>query len=457
MFHKEFFPTPKNVLDQMAIDCYGKRCLEPSAGKGDIVNYLLRYGAESVEACEINNDLQKILITKCHILESDFFTLTKEQVSHIELIVMNPPFSNAAAHILHAWEIAPEGCEIISLLNWETIRNSYSRERTELTKIIEDYGDDSVELGDCFSTAERKTNVNVGLVRLFKPLINFKEDPNDFFFDLDYDPQRENGIVRYNEIEAIVNSYVSAMKCFDNIEGINEHMKIATENITGFGYGFVYNIQGSEVVYTKSDFSKKLQHKCWTLIFDKMNIGKYVTNSVMQDINEFIRSRKNYPFTLKNVYKMIEIIIGTRSQTMNRAIEDAVDKITKHTKENRYCVEGWKTNSGFMLNKKFIINYGINYTFGQFHVYNSQMTRLTDLIKALCYITGTDFDNITTPADIVNSNPQLETNTWYETTFFKFKVFMKKTIHLKFVKDQDWQELNRTYAKIKGEVLPESI
>lgn len=65
---------------------------------------------------------------------------------------MNPPFSNAAKHILHAWEIAPEGCEIISLCNWETIKNSYSSERRQLEEIIDNYGDDSVNLGKCFNT-----------------------------------------------------------------------------------------------------------------------------------------------------------------------------------------------------------------------------------------------------------------------------------------------------------------
>ena len=48
---------------------------------------------------------------------------------------------------------------------------------------------------------------------------------------------------------------------------------------------------------------------------------------------------------------MLEIIVGTREQTMNRAIVEAVDNFTRHTDENRYGIEGWKTNSGYMLSK----------------------------------------------------------------------------------------------------------
>jgi len=71
------------------------------------------------------------------LLGSNFFDCSSEQISHINAIVMNPPFSNAGKHILHAWEIAPEGCEIIALYNSETIRNDYYIERKNLKHLIE--------------------------------------------------------------------------------------------------------------------------------------------------------------------------------------------------------------------------------------------------------------------------------------------------------------------------------
>ena len=73
MFNPEFFPTPVHVLDQMEIDCYGKICADFSAGKGDIIDYLKRNGAERVIATEINEDLCKILAPKCELIGRDFF------------------------------------------------------------------------------------------------------------------------------------------------------------------------------------------------------------------------------------------------------------------------------------------------------------------------------------------------------------------------------------------------
>ena len=103
----QFYPTPRHVLDRMGIDADNRICYEPSAGKGDIVDYLKEFGAAQVIASEINNDLRAILAAKCTLIGDDFFNVTAEQISHINLIVMNPPFSNAEKHITHAWEIAP--------------------------------------------------------------------------------------------------------------------------------------------------------------------------------------------------------------------------------------------------------------------------------------------------------------------------------------------------------------
>ena len=66
MFNSEFYPTPAEVIEIMlqGETIENKTILEPSAGKGDIVDYLNEYGAKNVLTCEINQDLQKILKTK---------------------------------------------------------------------------------------------------------------------------------------------------------------------------------------------------------------------------------------------------------------------------------------------------------------------------------------------------------------------------------------------------------
>lgn len=58
---------------------------------------------------------------------------------------------------------------------------------------------------------------------------------------------------------------------------------------------------------------------------------------------------------MRNIYRMLEIIVGTHAQRMDKALIEVFDKLTMHYHENRYNVEGWKTNSYYLVNKKFIL------------------------------------------------------------------------------------------------------
>lgn len=109
IFNRDFYPTPDSVLDLMMINCKGETIFEPSAGKGNIIDYAKSHGAKDVLFCEINTDLAEICKSKARFLQHNFLDVRPEQISHVTLILMNPPFSEAAKHIQHAWDIAPEG------------------------------------------------------------------------------------------------------------------------------------------------------------------------------------------------------------------------------------------------------------------------------------------------------------------------------------------------------------
>lgn len=479
MFDKNFYPTPVHVIEQMVsdFDLFDKTILEPSAGSGNIVDYCKNAGAKVI-ACEKHPDLREIVKSKCPVIGEDFLKIRSEDISHINMIIMNPPFSNDERHILHAWEIAPEGCEIISLFNWQTYHNSYSSDRREFKRLIENYGE-AINLGDVFTDAERKTGIDIGMIKLFRPIVSKEFDYDGFFFTPDEDTNA-TGLMPYNEIRAIVNTYVAAVNCFDEVEAISDKMTSLLNGIKASvgSVGFKPNYSQDDMIYDKNSFSKMLQIKCWKDIFDRMNIGKYVTKGVMEDINKFTKSRSNYPFTMRNIYRMLDIIVGTRGETMKRAIVDAVDKFTKHTHENRYGVEGWKTNEGHLLNKKFISGWisEPNYSGGlRVKDYTGNFEYLIDLTKALCYLTGTNYDTIPSiefssatkdekgewvlepheyRKDVKNKNHFIA-NTWYKWGFFEFKVYKKGTGHFKFIDEDVWGLLNQAYAQAKGQVLPE--
>mgnify|MGYP001561535915 CR=1 FL=1 len=255
MFNQDFYPTSQSVLELMHIDCENKIVLEPSAGKGNIVEFLKLNGAQKVIACEENEDLAEIIKTKCHFLKRDFLQVASDEVSHINMIVMNPPFSAGVKHVLHAWEVAPDGCEIISLINQNSLDNDYSQERKQLLRIIQDNG--SFEgLGEVFTDGERKTNASIGLIRIFKPGIS-ENNFAGFFIDEEPESQGE-GMMRYDAIRDVVMSYVGAIKCFDEHSIVNEKMNRLTAKFDVGQFGFT--IGYDKVVHTKEEFAICQKH-----------------------------------------------------------------------------------------------------------------------------------------------------------------------------------------------------
>ena len=449
MFGPEFYPTPSNVIESMleGFSTTGKIILEPSAGKGNIVDFLLLNKASDILACESQPDLRKILAAKCNVITDDFFDLTSDKISHIDAIIMNPPFSCADKHILHAWKIAPPGCTIISLCNSETIDKRYSRGREELHKTIEANGH-SNSLGNCFATAERSSDVYVSVVRLNKPGAGYDTEFSDFFLEEDPPEHQENAIMPYNEVRNLVNRYVSAIKLFDQQIELGVQMNRLTATFASSNISFSCTEEGKPKL--RNDYKKDLQKNAWSYIFNKMDLRRHTTQGLRADINRFVEQQQNIPFTMRNIYHMLDIVIGTTASRMDKALVEVFDKLTQHYDENRFGVEGWKTNSHYLLNEKFIMPWvtEISYRGGMNVRYGSAET-VDDFVKALCYITGMNYDKCTPLSHFV-SNIKCEFGVWYSWGFFEIKGFKKGTMHFKFQDPDLWALFNHNIGRIKG-------
>ena len=482
-FGNEFYPTPKAVIERMTagLDLFGKTVLEPSAGSGSIIDYVKNLGA-NVLCCELHPELQMIAAKKGQFLKPNFFDVTREEISHIDCIIMNPPFSNADKHIKHAWEIAPDGCQIVALCNAETIKNRWSTSRTVLGETIEKNGSWE-NLGDVFSTADRTTDVDIALVKMFKPKTGDSEF-EDYFFDMNDEQEQSvdgSGIMRHNDIREIVNRYVAAVKMFDSVMEASNSINSLIEPISnGLGIAFgayrKYSRNGAQINtdITRDLFKKELQKSAWKSVFDKMNMHKYVTTGVMADINKFVEQQQNVPFTMTNIFRMLEIIFGTHSGRMDKVLVEAFDYICSLSADNSEAGEKWKTNSNYKINKRFIRNYMCEYDSrwpsGCVSTRYSSGEKIDDIIKALCHLTGKNYDEVMN-VEFTNSYGRKETYTntlgnffrhkewpWGEwvqwNEFFKVRGYKKGTMHFEFVDESVWMEFNTRVAKIKGWQLP---
>lgn len=482
IFNRDFYPTPDNVIAQMLqnSDITDKVILEPSAGKGNIVDYLLANGAKEVIACEKVPDLQRILATKCQVIADDFLQVTAEQVSHIDMIVMNPPFSADEDHILHAFNIAPAGCEIIALCNSSSLSNSYYNKRKQLLEVVSMNGS-YAELGACFKDAERQTDVWVSCIRMFK---QGEKNNNEWdgYFSLEedeFDENQQEGLMRYDFIRDLVQRYVDAVSMYDKAMEINNSINEKTNMFSEYGIKFGAYYTSSSKHYskvTREIFKKQLQKDAWNFIFNKLDMQKYVTSGVMKDINAFVEQQENVPFTMKNIYKMLQLIVGTHSERMNRCLVEAFDLICSFSAENSTAGEKWKTNSDYMINKKFIVPYICDYDTRWSSLctyvktsYSGYAGNIEDIIKALCYLTGKNYnEQISLSGFCREFKPNW--GSWmpmghykyyndgrkpeYIDGFFRIKGHKKGTMHFEFLDEKVWEMFNRKVAEIKGWRLP---
>jgi predicted RNA methylase len=449
MINENFYPTPPHIIEYMCngLELAGANILEPSAGSGNIVEYALRAGA-NVIACELEPKLQHILRQKCKVIADDFLQVKAEQVSHITHILMNPPFTADERHILHAYEIAPNNCTIIALCNSNTIGNRYTRQRQELYSVIENYGSYEL-LGNVFKGSERSTGVDITLVKLHKYVAGDSSEFEGFFLEDEPEEQGE-GIMQYNVVRDIVNRYVEAIKIFDEQQRIGMRMANTIGNFFQSKIAFAVTQEGAPM--QRAVFKKDLQKSAWQYVFKQLNMEKYATKGLREDINKFVETQTHVPFTMKNIYRMLEIIIGTQSQRMDKALLEVFEKVTRHTHENRYNVEGWKTNSHYLLNEKFIMPHAVNYEWHKLRAnYHGWAEPIDDMHKALCFMEGKPYNNdyAKSFAGFLSEN-DCQTNTWYSWGFFEFKGFKKGTVHVKFQDKDVWARFNQNIARIMG-------
>jgi hypothetical protein len=478
MFHEEFFPTPKSVIRKL-IEPYKKGLterviLEPSAGKGDIIDYIKANGSEyyqpDIYAIEQSEELKSILHGKgIRVIGSDFLQYHGDFM--FDLILMNPPFSNGDEHLLKAWDILDSG-DIACVLNSETINNPYTERRQHLAKLIEKHG--SVEhLGAEFIEAERSTRVEVCIVRLKKAP---KEKRFDFKFErltseegIKLDEETfKNPIATRDVIGNMETQFKKVKELFAEYLKIQEALKFYSEDLFSKNLGLPLNREEKTLEKKYNGFCDDLRQMVWNHILGKTKAEKFMTSGVREDFKKFSTQQGYMDFTKQNVMELVSFLFQNSGAIMERAIVEVFDMVTSHNEDNRYMVEGWKTNSKWKVNKKIIFPYGVEldqdwmkkgYS-SKFHVPSrGRWERYSDIDKVMCYITGEKFDReenegerpgIVRIEDALNRRFEeighIHTGAKFDNTceshFFKIKFWMKGTMHLEF-KDKDlWEEFN---------------
>ena len=312
--------------------------------------------------------------------------------------------------------------------------------------------------------SERRTDVQVSLIKLYKEAEG-EDEFAGYMFSNEEDVLEGNkmeGLVQYNGVRDMVNRYTSAVKLFDETlaaaNKINEIAKFSDDRFDYMPIRFATVDANSKCVdITRQQYKKQLQKYYWRIIFNKLNMEKYATQELRNQINKFIEKQSNVPFTMHNIYQVLNMVIQTTGQRMNKALEEAFDMICSFSADNSTAGEKWKTNANYMVNRKFIVPYMTSYDsrYNNTHVrlcYSGNEAKINDVVKALCYVNGVTYDEKQSLRNFIYDG--MYYGEWYEWSFFRIKAFKKGTMHFEFLDENVWMRFNQVVASQRGWVLP---
>lgn len=477
LFGDQLYPTPpavaKIMLEGIDFKKVG-RVVDFQAGRGDLLEAVEKAGIFEIEghrvnrrfqlfAGEIDPGLQAVLRDKGYpVISTDFLDYPGHQF--FDLIVGNPPFRTGAAHLLHAWEIS-HGAEIRYLLNSETIRNPYTKERKRLMMIIEEYGK-VIELGKVFDGihgAEVVANVEVSLVILrdtrkddrdFR--IEFDPDEAEIDFSLDEITSRE--LAPANALAGLESVFGATVLAFQDLMRAKQRVDFYGRILrNGSGLSTDPVKKAFEQYHTEPEkvyevFYTTLLEQAWKMVFEKTALAGSATQHVREEITKRQNGQITMAFTANNMRDLLMELLDNQEQIMIDCVLEAFDLMTQYYDGNREGLPGYKTNTAYAVKARFILDYiGGGYSGIQYH----SQQKLDDIERALCHMNGLKFEEIKTIYQTYLHKPQYGEKVI--TTFFETKMYKKGTMHFRWLDEDLRKRFNGLVAKERWGELPEKV
>lgn len=158
-----WFPTPPPLVEEMLTlagvsEKYpGLTVLEPSAGTGAIAGPAAARGG-IVDCVEIDERRAAVLEERCgarRVVHGDFLTDVQplDYAEGFKRVVMNPPFSNPLAHVIHAMGFLGDDALLVSVMP-ESVTWRQDRAHAEFRQLVDRSGGEVIPLSvDAFRSS----------------------------------------------------------------------------------------------------------------------------------------------------------------------------------------------------------------------------------------------------------------------------------------------------------------
>lgn len=465
--NETFYPTPEYLLEKITMGIKWEKLntvLEPSAGKGDIVEFIknkvysythLRKGPD-VDCIELDPDLRCTLKGKdMRVVHDDF--LTFHTFKKYDLIIMNPPFKDGAAHLLKALDMQKRGGAVLCILNAETIRNPYTNERKVLVERLNELGAEITYMKEVFSCAERSTYVEIAVIKVSIPEAIMESTIYEDLKQKSYaDVQVEDvtDLALDDFVKATVAMYKleveSGIKLIREYKAMIPHMAVSIEQKDSWQKTPILQLKIESTDATENKFVKCVRKKYWEALFSNRKIVGKMTSEMQEDYLARVEKLADYDFSIFNIKTLQEEM----SQNLVKGIEDCIIKLfdelshqyswSDEFSKNVHYYNGWKTNKAWIINKKVILPYmdAFSSWSGKFDPTSYEIyDKLADIEKALNYLDGglsygANLYSALKEAENIGQTKNIRLK-YFDITFYK-----KGTCHITFTNEELLKKLN---------------
>lgn len=482
--NQDFYPTPKKLIRKIleGIDFHDVRnVLEPSAGKGDICDYIserFEYrnanGRNVVDVIEIDDDLQATLKGKGYnLIHDDFLSFDTNKI--YDLIVANFPFSEGDLHLQKALGlIEKNGGNLVCLVNAETIKNPYTNLRQALMIKLDQHAAIIEYLQGEFTEAERRTEVEVALIRVSveaKLGVSVILDSLEKAKIAEVQDNSQSQLIEKDFLKALIARF--KVECEVGIRLIEEYFNLKPYIVSSISKDKENDRYASELIELKiegayetkasyvNSYLAGVRHKFWELLLNDTSFTSSYTSNILKDLYHKLDALRNCDFTIFNI-RQLE---GELGKKINDGIEQSILKLFDElshqyaygddfSRGNIHYFTGWKTNKAHKINNKVIV------PINGFSAYNKDkldyyvQERLSDMVKVFNYLAH----DIEDAPRLVGSAIQAADSSknwssmdlrYFETTFYK-----KGTCHIKFNDQQLLEKFNIYGSQRKGWLPP---
>lgn len=316
----------------------------------------------------LSNHIRTLNALSARQVESDFLCFDTQK--RYDLIVMNPSFHCAEQHLLKAIAMQKRyGGEIRCIIGANTLKLPNTKIRVILSQELNDLGAEiSFEQG-AFLGAERKTDVEIALIKMS---ISAPQNKSEFFTQMEEAEQKSEAsesteaLVPHEFIAQMIHRFSveskAGLRLIKEYKAMRPMILSSTDGQDKYAEPLLrLSVNGQGDTLSENTYLNQVRKKYWRGLFDSPIITGKLTSKLAEKYKQMVNSLAAYDFSRYNIQQVLVAMNAELARGIQSCILDLFEQLTSkftyypEMEKNIHYFNGWCTNKAHKINSKVIL------------------------------------------------------------------------------------------------------